>query len=402
MTKTISSSTNGWWRMKAEQPGSRLAGPSHRRTTQLLRRLCLAMVLAGTVSAAQERPPAPRTIVVPRDASTIQAAVEAVPHGGTVVVRPGRYEETVWVRQKTVQLVGVDRPMVVGPIPERVIAPEEVVGLVNYADGGGGSIRGFNFVGGESAIAGFDRSAPPGALTVRDSHIQRSGRGILCTTGPLNVKDVVITGTLWHGISLLHTPTIHLDSISLAHGLGIGIVQVDTACDCNDQDCIVEHTFVNNYLNGGILALRSGLCVSQTTLADNGVFGLEGIGSAIRLIGFAVIGTKKRFDGAFGDGIVVRPYALPSVSASPPAMSMGPRARGSSTWEARPRSRTRSSSATPLIWRARRFRRTITGQGCPRAVSRFRFPIPAASLVDARSQSGRASPSPSGSRLRSL
>ena len=66
----------------------------------------VASVLSLTAAPTEAAPAArPRTVVVPRDYPTIQQAIDAVPAGSTVAVRPGTYVEEL-VIDKDLALVG--------------------------------------------------------------------------------------------------------------------------------------------------------------------------------------------------------------------------------------------------------------------------------------------------------
>jgi hypothetical protein len=148
---------------------------------------------------------------------------------------------------------------------------------------------------------------------VEEVSIQGSGRGILWAYSQLVAKTVVVSKSLGHALALKQTPQFVLDDLDLLDNLGVGIYVLDSGCTCDDQVCIIKHTFANGNLNGGILAVRSGLCISETSMMDNWIFGLRAVGSAIRLKGFGVAGTRARFDGAWGNGIDAMPDALPST-----------------------------------------------------------------------------------------
>jgi hypothetical protein len=288
---------------------------TEKQTMRINHSAAVAVVILCVASSApraqRENPP---TIVVPREMRSIQAAVDAIPDGGRIVVQPGRYEEVVFIRNKTVHLVGEDRPQWVGPAPERVVKAEDVVGLVNYSAGGGGSIRGFRFIGGDAAIVAFDQRSPSGPIAVFDTSIQGSGRGILVASTGLEAKNVMVSNSLLHAIGLKQVTKLHLDAVNVVQNGGVGIFVVDSGCDCTQQVCLIEHTFVEGNVNGGILALRSGLCISWTHILNNRIFGLQAVGSAVRLRHFGIAHTKPRiFDGLWGDGIIAMPDSLPST-----------------------------------------------------------------------------------------
>ena len=99
-----------------------LASPAMRRRVRacillafpLLLGLSASRALApegGEVGPGREQPPAlpGGEIRVPRDATTIQAAVDAAQPGGIVLISPGVYEESVVVRTPFLTIRGLDR-----------------------------------------------------------------------------------------------------------------------------------------------------------------------------------------------------------------------------------------------------------------------------------------------------
>ena len=252
-------------------------------------------------------------IVVPRDVATIQDAINLIPDGGRVVVHEGRYEEIVTIRGKTVHLVGKGRPQIVGAISERVVDATESVGLVNYIEGGGGTIRGFNFIGGDAAIKGFDRSAPPGALTVKNSTIQGSVRGILWGFSNLVVKMVTISDTFWHGLSINSVLEFTLKHTVVDNsGTGVGLFIKDTGLSTPAE--IHDDGFAFN-ARGGILAINSALSVDDSLFFVNKIGSIRVMGSILFSKNNNILGTvSEDGTGKFGDGIIAMTWIGPLSS----------------------------------------------------------------------------------------
>lgn len=265
---------------------------------------------AATDLGARVREERQPRIVVPRDAATIQAAVDAVPNGGRIVVHAGVYEETVTVDGKIVEIVGIDRPQFKGAVPERIAEATESVGLITYVRGGGGLIKGINFIGGDVAVKGFDRSAPPGPLEIKDSTIQGSGRGILWGFSELKLNAVFITGTLWHGLSASHLDLlIAASSIDSAFGVGIYIKDAGLF---NPAQIINTSAFAN--ARGGILAVNSAVEVDHGVVFDNRVGNIRLLGSLMSVKDSIIDGALPTSGtGLFGDGVMVMPLTAPST-----------------------------------------------------------------------------------------
>jgi len=70
-------------------------------------------VLATFVASCGSGNAEPRTLLVPENFSTIQAAVDAAKSGDLVLISPGVYEESVKVDQEQIVIRGLDRNEVV-------------------------------------------------------------------------------------------------------------------------------------------------------------------------------------------------------------------------------------------------------------------------------------------------
>lgn len=252
-------------------------------------------------------------IIVPRDVATIQEAVDTIPDGGRVVVHEGRYEEIITISGKTVHLIGKGRPQLVGPIPDRFVNATESEGIINYVEGGGGSIKGFNFIGSDAAIKGFDRSSPPGELVVEKSTFQSSGRAILWgySESRLTVKSVAITGTLWHGISTNSSPALTIQNSSInTSALGVGLFIQNTGFFTPAK--IKSTSFAFNE-RGGILADNSALLVDDCFFYVNAVGSIRLVGSIMTGKNNYILGTAPdNVTGFFGDGIIALPKTVSS------------------------------------------------------------------------------------------
>src|SRR5437588_4275050 len=75
-----------------------------------MKRLTLALPVAALAISPLSAPAAtPRTLNVPGDYKSIQAAVSAAHPGDTILIAPGRYKEAVEVRTPHITIRGLDR-----------------------------------------------------------------------------------------------------------------------------------------------------------------------------------------------------------------------------------------------------------------------------------------------------
>jgi hypothetical protein len=231
---------------------------------------------------ARNGPLARADLVVPRDAPTIQAAIEAAEDGGSIFVLPGVYRETLRIVGKRLRLSGGGLVTLLGEPPRGVDPAERAVGLVTYLDGGGGVFEGFALRGGSNGIVGQPPSVPPGgevpvpearahAITIRDVQITSSGRGILWRApSNLLVEGARIRNMLHHGVVFTPVapgPSVLLIDVAVAFVAGWGYLIIDTpSVGC--QNALVEPSSAGAQ-QGGIGVFRSGVCIYGGLLLAN-------------------------------------------------------------------------------------------------------------------------------------
>jgi hypothetical protein len=221
-------------------------------------------------------------LVVPRDAPTIQAAIDAAEDGGSIFVLPGVYRESLRIVGKRLRLSGGGRVTLLGEPPRAVDPAERAVGLVTYLDGGGGVLEGFALRGGPNGIVGQPPSGTPGgevpvpeaqahALTIRDVQITSSGRGILWRAGSdLLVEGTRIRNMLHHGVvfrPIAPGPSVLLIDVAVAFLAGWGYLIFDTpSVGCQNQ---LVNPGALGAQQGGIGVFRSGVCIYGGVLLAN-------------------------------------------------------------------------------------------------------------------------------------
>ena len=136
---------------------------------------------------------------VPGEFRTIQGAVDAARDGATILVAAGVYNEPFRVEGKRLRIMGSDdgRTEIVAASPE--------IQLATYANGGGGELKNLFFRGGACAVCGVrDGSSMPSALALKNVTAADGYRGVYGGFSSLDLKNVEVFGTRWHGISITH------------------------------------------------------------------------------------------------------------------------------------------------------------------------------------------------------
>jgi len=160
------------------------------------------------VEVAPSNAPVGPNVSVPRQASTIQAAVDALTNGGTVYISPGVYTNPVTITGKVVNLVGITnegKPVISAPVLSQRTDFAAAQGLINYGPNAGGSVMNMVVMGGDTGVRGFtsdDARALPPSVTLSNVSIGRSVRGVAGTFSELNVLASTILKVAASGISV--------------------------------------------------------------------------------------------------------------------------------------------------------------------------------------------------------
>jgi len=235
----------------------------------------------------------PSLIEVPGpEASTIQAAIDLVADGGTVMIRPGRYRGSLQIVGKEVHLEGrrswrrLRRTVLHAPVPRVIVQPEDAVGLINYTEGGGGSIKNLVLRGGHAGIRGYNSNGVlPASVHIEDVRIRRSGRGIAGSFSDLTVDNTAITGTRWHGVSIERfygTLTLLGNFISNTGGVGLLIYNFDLGP--SEERIEIRNNVITYNPQGGIV-VAGGV---QDVLIENCGIGFNYM-AGILLVGAGIV-----------------------------------------------------------------------------------------------------------------
>jgi hypothetical protein len=259
---------------------------------------------------------APHTVLV-RPGESIQAAIDGVANGGSIVIKPGTYllQSSLIVSGKHVAIIGSgargrQRTELVGPEPTELVRAALARGLIEYEAGGGGRVQAVELRGFDAGILGRDSEAR-GALAIRDTVIQRTGRGILWNSASqLTVNDSEIQHTLGNGVSLMALPggvsyAFHDLGLSDIDQVGFLVVGQGAGCVLLHNILKVENIFEGGHTGGGILILDGCADIKDGLLAGNSSYGIALVRSSATIHGTVILDTAPRpSDGHFGDGVV--------------------------------------------------------------------------------------------------
>jgi hypothetical protein len=279
---------------------------------------CAVVMLQAAVSVGAERckerscSGAPHTVLV-RPGESIQAAIDEVANGGRIVIEPGTYllQSSLIVSGKHVAIIGSgarghQRTELVGPEPTELVRAALARGLIEYEAGGGGRVQAVELRGFDAGILNRDSEAR-GALAIRDTVIQRTGRGILWNSpSPLTVNHSKIQHTFGNGVSL----TALLGGLYAFNDLGLSDIDPDHVgfvfVGQQGAGCVQLHNiFKGGHTGGGILILDGCADIKDGLLVGNSVYGIALVRSSATINGTFILDTAPRpSDGHFGDGVV--------------------------------------------------------------------------------------------------
>jgi hypothetical protein len=150
----------------------------------------------------------------------MQAAIDAAPEGAKIVVGAGVYTEPFRVEGKRLRIIGSDDGRT------EIASSSLDVPLATYVNGGGGELKNIVFRGGACAVCGgHDAAALPSALALKNVTAAGGYRGIFGAFSRLDVKNVEVVGTRWHGVSITHVGVkLTLGDIEIHDVGGIGLL----------------------------------------------------------------------------------------------------------------------------------------------------------------------------------
>jgi len=308
------------------------------------------------------------------DFATIQEAIDALPDGGRLIISPGKFRIPAPItisREVAIQGAGCrlasqvdfqsrsladlivslsdagnsDLPFtrLIGPRPTDVTDPEASVGLFNYiGPDAGGILTGLELVGYDAGLkinnlpdptsVGGEPSAdsdPAAAepLTVTDSCIVGSGRGILAnTTAPIALVRTVIRNVLWNGVSYTYPSSQLRQHIGLTME-SVAVFQARNACvyfnntvgvmnsvflsRCGPQGVVgaidshlsINHSWFTKADGPGVILLGSSVYIGDTRVDETTGYGIYLSDSYLQSHNNLITQTQRFSSLRFGDGI---------------------------------------------------------------------------------------------------
>lgn len=271
--------------------------------------LILAATLAPTSAVAiDDSGTAAATIVVPRDARTIQEAIDRVADGGTVRIAPGTYLESLDIA-KRVDLIGDGprsrrRAILIAPTPRTVVPLETARGVLNYHEGGGGNLENLTVVGGDAAVLGLSSGRGPVAdVRVRNVSMLRNARGVAGRFGSLRLEYSAITQSLGHGVSLVCVQQLEVFGMTITNAGQVGLL-VGPCAETQAQSVSLSGVSIGgNHAGGAAIFGSVNVAITDSTFSGNHVFGvlLSGTPGSTPVINSSFTGTAE---GAIPSGTI--------------------------------------------------------------------------------------------------
>ncbi|UCE18777.1 MAG: right-handed parallel beta-helix repeat-containing protein, partial [Gemmatimonadota bacterium] len=238
---------------------------------------------------------------------TIQNALERVPDGGVVGIRPGRYDESLCIEGKLVHLVGKVGD---GELAPEIVGTDMDAGVITVLSGGGVSVKDLHVSGGAYGIAGAPDDttgeALPASVQLENVSIYQTSRGIYGNFSYLEGRDVEISNTEWNGMSILYAQLIHLMGFNIHDTGGVGILLFNVDEEASGYLHVIGGKYIYGNSGGGIVVAGGAkpVLILGCIIDANGDAGIDIIDTGDLVIqNTQVLNTYPRPDTSWGDGI---------------------------------------------------------------------------------------------------
>lgn len=259
---------------------------------------------------------APDTVVVdptsPGGFATIELAYDSVPAGGTIVIAPGRYDETLTIRDKPVTLVGECGD------DEAVLTSLDVSGAIRVA------VKRVTLSGGIIGI----RASMKAHVEIEDVQVIGQSVAGVMAVGPdtrVRIERSVIRD---NGYSLQPAPaaiavrdraTIAVIDVLVTDSAGVGIA-VESVSTATLSGTVVRRIGIGSHPDqlGAALYVDSGsqVSVDRCVFSDNQAYGIHISGAATRVVIGHTELNRNNTRAAVGAGIHVQRGASFELSTS--------------------------------------------------------------------------------------
>jgi len=248
--------------------------------------------------------PAAHIVVPTPDHPTIQRGIDDLAEGGTIVIEPGTYHETLRIEGKRVNIVGSG---IDGRSAIEIVGTDPEAATITFGAAGGGQVRNLTISGGAYGIAGESGHGEvmPDAVCLQDMLIEQTGRGIYGDFTILSSDNLEIRGTRWNGMSILIVAILKLAGVTIYDTGNVGCLIYNM-----DDSSGLLHAIsgeISGNPSGGIVVMGGALpvMISGCLILDNGIAGiyLFDCGNVL-VLSSMICCTYPAPGGNYGDGVI--------------------------------------------------------------------------------------------------
>ncbi len=222
--------------------------------------------------------PSRYTVRVPKEAYTIQDAINRVKEDGTIIVEKGQYRENIRIPSyKKIILRGTGEPN-----ETRITALNRYLPALSVDGGGSACLESLKVEGGKVAIlAGEWNGTAPGprarGIVLRQVEVVEATHGFVSLSDSTHVRRSSFTSnTGWGGVIIGPRAIVTLTRIS-ENGAG-GLVLYDSRCSGAADFDLSIGLIMGNFIEGndgpGLVLCRGGVTVFLNTITDNRMAGV--------------------------------------------------------------------------------------------------------------------------------
>jgi len=210
-------------------------------------------------------------IAVPRDASSLQQAIDLVAEGGIITIAPGTYEETLEILNKSFVLRGAGLDQVNLQSRDRGSA------ILVFADEAKEvQLRGLTI--GPSSRDGLDVWGL-GMVTLANAKISDNGRNGISVGDVAQVilQDTWVSGNKWYGLEIRDSGLVNLQNSQISSNgrNGLQICPLLTESECTAQVTLTNSQSFTNGGSGLFVGDLARVILQNTQISSNELYGLD-------------------------------------------------------------------------------------------------------------------------------